>query len=252
MPAIERISGRRNLPSASSSRRGIGAAARPGSRSSDRRTDYAAGSIVAAPVAARAGCATPASAARPPSPARVRTRSPPEASVVRGTSSTYSSAISRLDFARVISSASTRCERTAVAQQAGEARRPAGLDEAAERRAASEPGGQDRPVLCPRKDPGNRAKRAEEVWLPGRRAGRDPISRSASSSTGVKARKKSTKPAPRRRRPGSASCAEPRGRPASRSSRWRVAWAELPEIPRGVSRRAPLRDCGMRAPEGRT
>ena len=65
---------------------------------------------------------------------------------------------------------------------------------AGERGAAAVPGREQRAVLRPGEDPRDRAQRAEVVAALGPRAGREPRSSSASSSTGVNARKKSTKP----------------------------------------------------------
>ena len=103
MPAIERSSG----SCAPRRRRGGGGAARPGPRSSGRRTGCAGRSSGAAPAGARAGGRRPSRRARRRRCARARPRSSRTALVVVDERAGSRARSSRLDFASVISRLST-------------------------------------------------------------------------------------------------------------------------------------------------
>ena len=178
--------------------RGGAARARPGSRSSGRRRGCGGGSTAAVPAGGRAAL----SPRRSPSLPRPCARARPRSSARRRSGS--SSAGHELEVAACDLEARLRQRHLQVLDQRAEERERAieppqlaqpvaRARERLERRAAAVPRGQQAPVLRPREHPWDRPQPRQVVLGAGPPAGREPISNSASSSTGVNARKNSTK-----------------------------------------------------------
>ena len=245
MPAIERRSGALDLLVAAS--RGSGGGARPGSRSSGRRRDCGAGSSAGRRGGGRAAPAPRRSPARPRPCARARRRS-----ARRG------ARLDQLEVAGGDVQARLRERHLEVLDQRAEERPPAvEAAQLARRRRAAKPsrsrtrragGSGSASRRRPRGSPGA----SQESPPSGRRAGREPISSSASSSTGVNARKKRDEalvlPDERRGRracaradSASSVLARAVGRASARVTSGNAESSVAASAPRGCGTRAPGR-----------